>query len=655
MRRINLLLFIAAVVAWSPASLADSNNIFGIHFWGSGASGIMNGRQGYCVLNVWPGVRDKTDWSDIRSACINARNDGFVPIVRLNWWAGQTVPANNDWTGRFNFAWKCREAAENLRDVCNIYQIGNEMNASWEGAIPASWYLWCFNGYDSNNCYTQIHNVQSNAIVIMGAVAPWNPDTNATGPYNNTYEKWKNYWYYLVNNSGLAVDGWAIHAYGGRQNGQPGNSGYDPDPRDDCNAPYTVSTATIDVSWGFNCFRYFVDEIATAQGDLNKPIFITETNTAATAVPSVSYQAGWINAAYEAIDTYNKNHYQKIRALCWFVYDPAGAWTDYSLCCGGGQMPQARTDYQNTTSAYNYQWGSNTPDAYCYLIDTGASNPSSGDPNQIVLSSYLGKWEGWQGDGVNWYTSGPFGWADYWVITQSRTLYASQDGTYYFNTTSDDGSWLWVDGKLVVNNGGLHGQQTATGSIDLTAGYHWVYVKFFEWGGDAYTAYQYQPPGQGWQNIPDAHAPKGNALVYNLNAGASDLNSHDFTRIVAGSYVGSFSWNGVAKNWGSSGPLGKTDYWIIMQPFVFWVATSGTYQFRTGSDDGSWLWIDGQTVVDNYGVGPLTWAYGSKYLVRGWHTGFFKFFDKTGSAYSCYQWLPPNRGGGNIYDPMPVY
>src|SRR3989442_15756049 len=38
------------------------------------------------------------------------------------------------------------------------------------------------------------------------------------------------------------------------------------------------------------------------------------------------------------------------------------------------------------------------------------------------------------------------------------------EGTYSFATVSDDGSSVFVDGQLVVDNGGRHSAQLATGS-----------------------------------------------------------------------------------------------------------------------------------------------------------------------------------------------
>jgi alpha-L-fucosidase len=59
------------------------------------------------------------------------------------------------------------------------------------------------------------------------------------------------------------------------------------------------------------------------------------------------------------------------------------------------------------------------------------------------------------------------------------------DGVYVFYTDSDDGSRLYVDGKLVVDNNGLHGMQEAEGVTALGAGLHPFRVMFFEkTGGD---------------------------------------------------------------------------------------------------------------------------------------------------------------------------
>jgi hypothetical protein len=53
------------------------------------------------------------------------------------------------------------------------------------------------------------------------------------------------------------------------------------------------------------------------------------------------------------------------------------------------------------------------------------------------------------------------------------------DAVYVFGLTSDDGSRLWIDGELVVDNDGLHGSVLKRGSIALQKGLHRIKVGWF--------------------------------------------------------------------------------------------------------------------------------------------------------------------------------
>jgi hypothetical protein len=54
---------------------------------------------------------------------------------------------------------------------------------------------------------------------------------------------------------------------------------------------------------------------------------------------------------------------------------------------------------------------------------------------------------------------------------------------YTFTTVSDDGSKVYLDDQLVVQNDGQHMPQRQSGQIGLQAGYHKIRVEFFEAGG----------------------------------------------------------------------------------------------------------------------------------------------------------------------------
>lgn len=59
----------------------------------------------------------------------------------------------------------------------------------------------------------------------------------------------------------------------------------------------------------------------------------------------------------------------------------------------------------------------------------------------------------------------------------------SKTDIYAFYLSSDDGSMLYIDGQLVVNNDGLHGMIEKKGIAALAAGHHTIRVEFFEKSG----------------------------------------------------------------------------------------------------------------------------------------------------------------------------
>ncbi|RLD82329.1 MAG: alpha-rhamnosidase [Bacteroidetes bacterium] len=58
-----------------------------------------------------------------------------------------------------------------------------------------------------------------------------------------------------------------------------------------------------------------------------------------------------------------------------------------------------------------------------------------------------------------------------------------KDGEYEFSTSSNDGSKLYIDDKLVVDNDGEHGPKQLGGLINLKKGRHTLCVEYFQSGG----------------------------------------------------------------------------------------------------------------------------------------------------------------------------
>jgi hypothetical protein len=77
-----------------------------------------------------------------------------------------------------------------------------------------------------------------------------------------------------------------------------------------------------------------------------------------------------------------------------------------------------------------------------------------------------------------------------------------EDGLYTFYTTSDDGTVILIDGKLVVNNDGQHAMQEESGNIMLNTGYHKIELLFFQGGGGMGLSASIEGPQMGKQIIP---------------------------------------------------------------------------------------------------------------------------------------------------------
>ena len=58
-----------------------------------------------------------------------------------------------------------------------------------------------------------------------------------------------------------------------------------------------------------------------------------------------------------------------------------------------------------------------------------------------------------------------------------------KQGVYTFSTTSDDGSVLVIDGKMVVNNDGRHAPLERSGVVQLQSGFHTFRLLYFQAGG----------------------------------------------------------------------------------------------------------------------------------------------------------------------------
>jgi mono/diheme cytochrome c family protein len=73
-------------------------------------------------------------------------------------------------------------------------------------------------------------------------------------------------------------------------------------------------------------------------------------------------------------------------------------------------------------------------------------------------------------------------------------LATPKDGRYKFYTSSDDGTRLSIDGKVVVENGGIHPDQERSGEVELKAGAHSFELAYFDGGGQVTMTVHWKGP-----------------------------------------------------------------------------------------------------------------------------------------------------------------
>lgn len=95
---------------------------------------------------------------------------------------------------------------------------------------------------------------------------------------------------------------------------------------------------------------------------------------------------------------------------------------------------------------------------------------------------------------------------DLFVFSFDGYLQIDVSGTYTFYTNSDDGSRLYINNTLVVDNDGLHAPLERSGTYTFnTTGRFPIRVTFFENGGGEVLQVSYDPPGSAAkQSIPNS-------------------------------------------------------------------------------------------------------------------------------------------------------
>jgi hypothetical protein len=69
---------------------------------------------------------------------------------------------------------------------------------------------------------------------------------------------------------------------------------------------------------------------------------------------------------------------------------------------------------------------------------------------------------------------------EWFGIDYQGAFFVKTPGVYRFFLESDDGAQLFIDGKRIINNDGIHAVQEEEVDVSLTAGQHTIRVPYFQ-------------------------------------------------------------------------------------------------------------------------------------------------------------------------------
>jgi len=204
---------------------------------------------------------------------------------------------------------------------------------------------------------------------------------------------------------------------------------------------------------------------------------------------------------------------------------------------------------------------------------------------------------------------------DWFAIDYHGNFWITAPALYNFTLTSDDGSRLWIDDQLVIDNDGIHPPITRSGSLRLEQGPHRLRVGYFQGPPDrlglvlqiagpnerlrVFSTNEFKPPrdlDEQHNTATPAAAPQ-TPLAQGLT-GSFYLAPN--TQKPAGSFPAdtlSIPSKEVLQRF--LGPRGTAQPFAIGYAGSIWISESGLYQFALRADDGARLTIDGQLIADD--------------------------------------------------------
>ena len=244
--------------------------------------------------------------------------------------------------------------------------------------------------------------------------------------------------------------------------------------------------------------------------------------------------------------------------------------------------------------------------------------------------------------------------ADFFSARWTGLVEALTAGSYQFQTNSDDGVRVWVNGSLVINNWTPHGPTLDTSAaITLAAGQRVsIVVEYQEYTGGATMQLSWKTPGTtSYVAVPASRLYAPGAVA---SSGTGLLGQYFSTYDLSGSVVLQ-RIEAVDFDWGTAapGPGVPADFFSARWRGQVEADATGNYQFQTNSDDGVRVWVNGVLIINNWTPhGPTVDTSANIAMTTGQRYSIVvEYQEYTGGATMQLRWKPP---GSTTFSEVPT-
>jgi hypothetical protein len=242
----------------------------------------------------------------------------------------------------------------------------------------------------------------------------------------------------------------------------------------------------------------------------------------------------------------------------------------------------------------------------------------------------------------NWSTGSPMSGipSDGFSIRWTGQIEPQFSERYTFYTYADDGTRLWINDELVVDNWYNGSVSENSGAIDLQAGVRYdIRLEYYDYTSTARVHLSWASVSTVKEIVPSARLfPTATAVTGKLLGDYFDGEDLDFYYVHRDDGPIDFDWTGTG--FGSGYPY--DNLYSVRWTGTVTAPVAGAYTFDTVSDDGVRLWVNGALLIDNWtshaateDFGTLSLSAGQKAMVR------LDYQQRNGGAIISLQWSPP--------------